>query len=129
MVDLQIRKAEAASQDLVARGFNTSAAHLDVTDSLEVSGFFDTIATEQGRVDILVNSAGLGQDVCSVLELSDQQWRRTIEVNLTGTFYTSPSAANAIIFGERWTRTATSWIFWSHATETGEPLSASSARF
>ena len=39
----------------------------------------------------------------------------------------SRSAANVIIFifGERWTRTATSWIFWSHATETGEPLSAS----
>ena len=92
MADLQFGKAEAASQDLAARGFNTSAARLDVTDSVEVSGFFDTIAVEQGRVDILVNSAGLGQDVCSVLDLSDQQWRRVIEVNLTGTFYTCRAA-------------------------------------
>ena len=102
MADLQFGKAEAASQDLNAQGFNTSAARLDVTDSAEVNKFFETIAEdqggkdqgakEQGRVDILVNSAGLGQDVCSVLDLSDQQWKRVIEVNLTGTFHTCRAA-------------------------------------
>ena len=97
MADLQFGKAEAASEDLNARGFNTSAARLDVTDSADVNEFFETIAEdqgakEQGRVDILVNSAGLGQDVCSVLDLSDQEWRRVIEVNLTGTFHTCRAA-------------------------------------
>ena len=45
----------------------------------------------------------------------------------TWTKCSSQSAANAILFGERWTRTAMSWICWSHATETGEPPNASFA--
>ena len=44
---------------------------LDVTDSAQVDDLFDSIAKERGAIDILVNSAGLGQDVCHTVELSN----------------------------------------------------------
>jgi len=45
------------------------------------------VVDQHGRLDALVNNAGLGQDVAAVVDLSDEQWDRVIRVTLTGTFY------------------------------------------
>ena len=63
------------------------ASYLDITDSREVTAFFERIAREHGRLDILVNNAGLGQTVTPVVQLSDAEWARVLDVTLTGTFY------------------------------------------
>ena len=64
-----------------------SASYLDITDSSGVTAFFERIVSEYGRLDILVNNAGLGQTVTPVVELSDAEWARVLDVTLTGTFY------------------------------------------
>ena len=86
MADIQAEKVETASAELRDQGLNVRASPLDITESAGVSAFLTEVANEHGRLDIVVNNAGMGQDVIPIVELSDQQWDRVLGVTLTGTF-------------------------------------------
>jgi len=58
----------------------------DVRDNTQVSEFFKFVDQELGGLDILVNNAGVGV-FKSTAELSADEWRRTLETNLSGVFY------------------------------------------
>ncbi len=87
IADVQLEKARTAAEELQSQGLKVQAVHCDVGDSAGVNLFFDQIRSEQGRLDILVNNAGLGQTVAPVVELSDGEWERVLNVTLNGTFY------------------------------------------
>ena len=57
----------------------------DVTMAEQVEALIDAAVRRFGRIDVLVNNAGLGGE-SSVLEMTDEQWQRVLEVTLTGTF-------------------------------------------
>ena len=69
------------------QGYKVEAAHLDVIDSTAVNTFFENLAADRGRLDILVNNAGVGQKVGPIVEMPDQEWKRVMDVTLTGAFY------------------------------------------
>ncbi len=100
MADVQLEKAktqaERLREDRKDSAPTVKAAHLDITDSTGVTAFFDQIVNEYGRLDILVNNAGVGQTVTPIVELSDAEWGRVLNVTLTGTFYCC-RAAGAIM--------------------------------
>jgi 3-oxoacyl-[acyl-carrier protein] reductase len=56
----------------------------DVTDEAQVAALLDA-ADELGGVDVMVNNAGLG-GTASVLEMTDEQWSKVLDITLTGTF-------------------------------------------
>lgn len=56
----------------------------DVTDEAQVQALLDA-AEELGGVDVMINNAGLG-GTASVLEMTDEQWSRVLDITLTGTF-------------------------------------------
>ena len=56
----------------------------DVTDEAQVQALLD-LADPFGGVDIMINNAGLG-GTANVLEMTDDQWSRVIDISLTGTF-------------------------------------------
>lgn len=58
----------------------------DVADLEQVRGLFGFVDQRFGGLDILVNNAGVGI-FASVADLTPEQWRRTIETNLTGVYY------------------------------------------
>ena len=87
IADLQLEKAQAEADKLRADGLKVHAAHLDITNSAEVTAFFERVASEHGRLDILVNNAGVGQQVTPIVELSDEEWDRVLTATLTGAFY------------------------------------------
>ena len=57
----------------------------DVTDQAQVDALFAHAENELGPVDVLVNNAGLG-GTTPVVEMSDEQWNRVLDVTLYGTF-------------------------------------------
>jgi NAD(P)-dependent dehydrogenase (short-subunit alcohol dehydrogenase family) len=60
----------------------------DVSLWEDVEGLFEFVDRELGGIDILVNNAGIGI-FRSVEELTPQEWKRVIDINLTGAFYCS----------------------------------------
>src|ERR1700733_6398354 len=63
----------------------------DVRASTNVAALFEWIESEMGGPDILVNNAGVGI-MKSTVELTVEDWRETIETNLSGVFYCSREA-------------------------------------
>ena len=92
-VDIQGDKMAAVAEELRARGAIIDGAMLDVRDQQAVDSVLSAIATAAGRLDILVNSAGVAQWPAAVVELADDAWEQVLEVNLSGTFRCCRSAA------------------------------------
>jgi 3-oxoacyl-[acyl-carrier protein] reductase len=57
----------------------------NVTDDAQVRAMIDTAVREMGRLNVLVNNAGLG-GTYDLVDTTDEQWLRIIDTNLTGTF-------------------------------------------
>ncbi|MFS3129592.1 SDR family oxidoreductase [Nocardioides sp. Bht2] len=67
----------------------------DVTDEAQVAALLDA-ADEFGGVDIMINNAGLGGEV-NILEMTDDQWSKVLEITLTGTFRCVRAAGNKMV--------------------------------
>ncbi|WP_027930135.1 SDR family oxidoreductase [Amycolatopsis thermoflava] len=57
----------------------------DVTDESQVQGLVAGAVGQFGRIDVMINNAGLG-GTRSVLEMTDDEWSRVLDITLTGTF-------------------------------------------
>jgi NAD(P)-dependent dehydrogenase (short-subunit alcohol dehydrogenase family) len=68
----------------------------DISDPDQVDSVFDVVAAEHGRIDVLVNNAGVGA-VAPSEELSLDVWSRALAVNLTGTFLCAQAAARHML--------------------------------
>lgn len=91
--DLQDAKARAVAETLRRDHLRAEAIGLNVADSASVDAATGHIVAESGRIDILINSAGIGQIVTPIVELSDAEWNRVLDVTLTGTFRCCRAAA------------------------------------
>jgi 3-oxoacyl-[acyl-carrier protein] reductase len=79
------RLAEAAERIEIATGAEPLAVPCNVTVEDEVQAMVDKVVAEFGGIDVLVNNAGLGGEA-SLLEMSDEEWLRVLDVTLNGTF-------------------------------------------
>ena len=76
------REQAAAS---VAESAGHAAVSLDVTDQASVEAAVGEVLFRYGRVDVLVNSAGILTEA-PLIEMSLEQWQETVDVDLTGVF-------------------------------------------
>lgn len=72
------------------------ATACDVTDEDQVAGLIAGAVARYGRIDVMVNNAGLG-GTASVLDMSDEQWLRVLDVTLTGTFRCTRAALRQMV--------------------------------
>lgn len=66
---------------------SASASLADVADVEQVDAMFDQLSELYGRLDILINNAGIGGPVANLEDVTTQEWDRTIAVDLSGQFY------------------------------------------
>ncbi len=78
---------EEAVQRLRAAGHEAEAFAVDVTDSDAVQATAAAIAARWGRIDLLLNSAGLNIARRSYAEVDEAGWQRLFDVNVHGTFH------------------------------------------
>lgn len=69
---------------------------MDVTDSVSVDTAFEAVVAQHGRLDVLVNNAGIVKNTAA-LDTDDASWRALMAVNLDGVFYCCRSAARFMI--------------------------------
>src|SRR6266699_3292751 len=86
LADHELGMAEEQSRQLVDSGSEALAYGLDVSHSTEVASLFDFTREHLGPVQILVNSAGIAGPNLPAVKISPEEWQRTLDVNLTGTF-------------------------------------------
>lgn len=68
----------------------------DVTVEKQVQNLFNVAVAEYGRVDVLVNNAGLGAE-SPLVEMDDEEWQRVMDVTLTGTMRCTRTALRHMI--------------------------------
>jgi 3-oxoacyl-[acyl-carrier protein] reductase len=84
--DAHERRLREAHAELAAGfGDRVHSLRCDVTAQKDVDGLISGAVNHFGRIDVMVNNAGLG-GTGSVLELSDEDWSRVLDITLTGTF-------------------------------------------
>ena len=79
------RLGEAADRLAEVGGERPMSLVCDVTDEDQVQSLFEQSARRYGRVDVLVNNAGLG-GTADLVDMTDEQWNKVIDVTLNGTF-------------------------------------------
>src|SRR5256885_5971361 len=67
-----------------------------VTDEAQVAALVEGAAGHFGRIDVMINNAGLG-GTASVLDMTDEQWSRVLDVTLTGTFRCTRAALRRLV--------------------------------
>ncbi len=92
------RRTEA---ELGALGRRTYFGRTDVTRSDEIGAFVQTVIDRLGKIDILMNNAGMPSDGLALEDENDDAWRRMIDTNLSSLFYfAKPVARHMIARGE-----------------------------
>ncbi|MDX6299070.1 MAG: 3-oxoacyl-[acyl-carrier protein] reductase [Nocardioidaceae bacterium] len=98
-----IAEAFVANGDQVAVTYRSGeppqgvlAVKCDVTDPDSVESAFSEVEAAQGPVEILVANAGVTQDTL-VLRMSDEDWSKVIDTNLTGSFRVAKRAAKGML--------------------------------
>jgi 3-oxoacyl-[acyl-carrier protein] reductase len=87
---------EATAREVGAIGPRCLPLAADVTDGASVERAFDEAVSALGRIDVLVNNAGITRDGL-LIRMGDDDWRSVLEVNLTGAFVCTRAAAKAMI--------------------------------
>jgi NAD(P)-dependent dehydrogenase (short-subunit alcohol dehydrogenase family) len=86
------RRAAAVEEAATAIGPDAIAVPCDVTDPAAVRALFDLVRERFGRLDLLVNNAGIGAPAVPLEELDVAVWRRVVDTNLTGAFLCTQEA-------------------------------------
>jgi len=89
--DLALDSAEAAAHELHERGGTGEALPFDVSASAAVHLAIDALVGRAGRIDILINNAGIG-DFVEFPDITDEKWTRMLDVHLKGAFNCSHAA-------------------------------------
>lgn len=95
IIDVNGRSADATGKAIRDLNRRTVSTITDVANFQAVEAAVNEIVGELGRLDILVNSAGI-EKRAPFLEITPEDWQRQLNVNLSGTFYCSQSAARAM---------------------------------
>jgi len=83
--DINADQAQQAAQDVIEAGGEALSCQIDVRDPASIARMVDTVVKKYGRIDCLVNNAGIVQDA-TLKNMSEAQFDDVIEINLKGVY-------------------------------------------
>ncbi len=87
VAELLPERAETVANALTALGIEAVGLAVDVTKSADVDALAAKIIADHGRVDVLVNNAGVAKSDVRAEDTSDEHWRFHMDVNVDGVFW------------------------------------------
>jgi NAD(P)-dependent dehydrogenase (short-subunit alcohol dehydrogenase family) len=105
LLDVEAETLDRTTGDLQAKGWRVEGVAGDVASRADVRRAVELAVERFGRLDALVGVAGI-TEFAPVLEVSDESWRRILDVNLTGMFVATSM------------RSSRGWIRWRPARPT-----------
>lgn len=98
--DIDADGAQLRAKEIVAAGGTAEGIGLDVVDETSVARALAHIMAKHERLDVAVNSAGIADPArTNLTDTKPQQWRRVLEVNLTGVFLCMQAEIDAMARG------------------------------
>src|SRR5688500_1088078 len=98
IADRDAAGAREAAEHVRSAGGDAAAFEVDVSNSESVARMTADVIARFGRIDVLVNNAGI-RFVKPFLEYGEDEWRKTIDVNLTGLFLCCRAAVPHMLKG------------------------------
>lgn len=97
VVDVKAEAAGEAAEKLNQLGAqNSIGVGCDITDRAQVESAVAGVLRQRGRIDVLVNNAGICPFM-EIMEMTPEVWQRTLDVNLTGAFHCTQIVARHMI--------------------------------
>jgi len=90
------QSAEEVVAEIQTMGTEAIALKADVSKTEEIDELFKAVMDKWGRIDVLVNNAGITRDTL-LLRMKPEDWQRVIDLNLTGVFLCTRSAAKIML--------------------------------
>jgi len=103
--DYSLELAQAAAETVRQAGNETRALQVDISDAVSAQRCVAETAAAFGRIDILVNAAGINIRK-PALDFAPDEWQRILAVNLSGVFYVT-QAAGRLMVEQRYGRVVT----------------------
>ena len=94
--DLDLASSQAAAKEIQALGRKGVPMQMDVTRMADIHRMVETAVREFGKIDILVNNAGI-VIVRDLLELTEAEWDRTMDVNAKAVFFCLQAVAREMV--------------------------------
>ncbi len=96
LADVQMDKLESVARSIVEAGGRAEAHQVDVADTSAVERTVAAVAAAHGRIDHLVNNAGITRDGL-LMRMKEEDWDAVLRVNLKGTFNFSKAVLRTMI--------------------------------
>lgn len=92
VTDISQEECQKVADEIKFAGGEAIAFKLDVSNAAEVNQVFDEVIKQFGRLDVLVNNAGIYQPK-PALEITEEEWNKMIDIDLKGEFLCAQRAA------------------------------------
>lgn len=96
LLDMDATALESAVAELKSAGGDAMAVQASVTDADAVERAFAQVEHAWGRIDVLVNNAGVSANK-PTLDVTVDEWRRAVDINLTGVFLCAQAAGRRMV--------------------------------
>ncbi len=97
--DINRTAADQVAAEIAAAGGTATASTTDVRDPDALTALVDQAVTTFGRLDIAVNNAGISAEQLPIAELTPELWRKTLDINLDGVFFSMRAEIPAMVAG------------------------------
>jgi NAD(P)-dependent dehydrogenase (short-subunit alcohol dehydrogenase family) len=98
--DIKLELAKKVADEITVQGGKAQSIKADISNAKEVNKLVEMTLDYYKKIDILVNNAGV-QKLMPALELPEEEWDRTIDINLKGQFLCSQAVAKYMIEQKR----------------------------
>jgi len=97
IADINLESAQAAAAQLNGEGaVDSIGLACDVSKRENVQAMVDQVVEKFGRIDVLINNAGICPFI-DLMEITVEQWQRTLDINLTGSFHCAQVVARKML--------------------------------